>query len=76
MTSKAHTLLSEKNIYVSWGILILAISCTYMLSTVLWKVDQLTPIVQEVQSLNIRVTKIETQLGWLDENYTTKFVNK
>ncbi len=76
MTDKTQLLLSEKQIYVSWGILILAIACTYMVAQTMAKIDQLTPIITEVQILNTRVTKVETELTWLNQMYDKEVVNQ
>ncbi len=80
MSPKVRTLLSEKNIYVSWGILILAITCTYVATRTLYKVDEtsikfdqvysmMTSYDEEVKSIDNRVSKLETAMAWVTEMY-------
>lgn len=70
MSPKTRIILSEKNIYVSWGILVLAIGITYMVAQTMTKVDELSNVIPEVKNLNERVTKLETAMTWVTEMYS------
>ncbi len=66
MTQKTLHLLSEGNIYISWGILILAISITWMASQTMAKVDQMYPVINQVQGLKDDISLMKQKLQMYD----------
>lgn len=76
MSPRTQTLLSEHNIYVSWGILLLAITCTAMVARMMTQLEGVAPAIRDIQnfdqSIDKRVTTIETNFAWLDKNFTFK----
>ena len=66
MTQKTLHLLSEGNIYISWGILILAISITWMASQTMAKVDQMYPVINGSQGLKDDSSLMKQKLQMCD----------
>lgn len=62
MAPKTQILLSEKNIYVSWGILIGIVVITAVAVKIMFQLEELTPLLPFIQQLDKRVSLIEYQL--------------
>lgn len=53
MPPKTKTLLDENRIYVSWGILIIVVVITLMIGRMMEQLNNLSPIITEVQNLKL-----------------------
>ncbi len=80
MSPRTHQLLSEKSIYVSWGLLGLAVASTWMVASTYFKIEKISADLLEVPNLQRDITylkektrEIEKQLGWLNSEYQTQF---
>lgn len=59
MTKETRQLLSEHNIYVSWGILGMVVSATVMITIMYMKIDAFLPIVKAYSEFDKRLTHVE-----------------
>ena len=62
MSPKTLTLLNEKHIYVSWGILILVITLTLIAAKIMFQLDQLMPLIPWKAQIDKDISLIKYQL--------------
>ena len=67
MSPKTRHLLDEKQIYVSWGILICVIMITAIAVKIMVQVDQLTPLIPWKAQIDREISLIKFQLNMPQE---------
>jgi uncharacterized protein YlxW (UPF0749 family) len=65
MSPKTKNFLNEKNIYVSWGILVVVLSITWMIAQALEQLKQVIPVIAQVQTLQNQMNTLQFQVNTL-----------